>query len=130
MVDPRKQGMGEEADWWIPVIPGTDGALALAMLKIVVEEERYDKEFVEEYTKGFPEFAEYLKTITVEQMSEYCGISEDDIRKLTDKLCSTTKVTLSVYTGIEYQRSAVQNYRAVQIFGQLPESMMLKVVCI
>ena len=116
VVDPRKQGMGEEADWWIPVIPGTDGALALAMLKIVVEEERYDKEFVEEYTKGFPEFAEYLKTITVEQMSEYCGISEDDIRKLTDKLCSTTKVTLSVYTGIEYQRSAVQNYRAVQIF--------------
>ena len=116
VVDPRKQGMGEEADWWIPVVPGTDGALAMAMLKIVVEEGKYDKQFVEEYTRGFPELEKYLHTITVEQMSKYCGISELDIRKLTEKLCSTTKATLSVYTGIEYQRSAVQNYRAVQIF--------------
>lgn len=115
VIDPRKKGMGMEADWWIPVVPGSDGALALAMLKIIVEENKYDKEFVEKYTEGFGEFSEYLKQITVEEMSDYCGVDCEIIRLLADKLCSTTKAVLSVYTGIEYQRSAVQNYRAIQI---------------
>ena len=48
-------------------------------------------------------------------MSDYCGVDCEIIRLLADKLCSTTKAVLSVYTGIEYQRSAVQNYRAIQI---------------
>ena len=40
---------------------GSDGALAIAMLKLIVEEEWYDKEFVENYTRGFGEFSVYLK---------------------------------------------------------------------
>ena len=115
VIDPRGEGMAELADWWIPVIPGADGALAVAMLKIIVEEERYDKVFVNEYTKGFDEFAGYLRTVSLEEMSECCGISMEDIRKLTDIFCSTTKISLISYTGLEYQLSGVQNNRAIQI---------------
>lgn len=107
--------MAELADLWIPIIPGADGALVMAMLKLIVEEERYDKAFVKDYTKGFEEFAEYLKTITVEEMSGYCGVSVEMIHKLVDIFCSTTKISLVSYTGLEYQLSGIQNNRAIQI---------------
>lgn len=119
VIDPRKDGAGQDADWWIPIIPGTDGALAIAMLKYIIENELYDKEFVENWTRGFLEFAQYLKTVSIKRMSAYCGISVDNIKKLTDLFCSTRKAIYFMYTGIEYQLSAVQNCRAVHILWGL-----------
>lgn len=46
VIDPRRTGLGEIADQWIPITPGSDGALALAMLKLIVENGRYDHDFV------------------------------------------------------------------------------------
>lgn len=66
VIDPRKTGLGEQADWWIPITPGADGALALAMLKLIVDSERYDRKFVENYTEGFDEFHTYLNTLEIE----------------------------------------------------------------
>ena len=42
VIDPRQEGLGKIADWWIPVTPGSDGALALAMLKLIIDSGRYD----------------------------------------------------------------------------------------
>lgn len=114
VIDPRGEGMAELADLWIPMIPGADGALAIAMLKIIIEEKRYDQEFVENYTRGFEEFSKYIETVDLEEMSEYCGVPLQDIRKLVDIFLSTTKISLVSYTGLEYQLSGIQNNRAIQ----------------
>ena len=114
VIDPRGEGMAEMADYWIPIVPGSDGALAIAMLKLIVEEEWYDKEFVENYTRGFGEFSVYLKSVTLEEMSGYCGVSVEQIRNLTELFMSTEKISLVSYTGLEYQLSGVQNNRAIQ----------------
>lgn len=114
VIDPRGEGMAEMADYWIPIVPGSDGALAIAMLKLIVEEEGYDKEFVENYTRGFGEFSVYLKSVTLEEMSGYCGVSVEQIRNLTELFMSTEKISLVSYTGLEYQLSGVQNNRAIQ----------------
>ena len=95
--------------------PGADGALALAMLKHIIKSNQYDHEFVETYTKGFDEFCAYLDTLEMEQLSAWCGISEEDIRKLADIFCSTTRISLVAYTGLEYQLSAIQNNRAIYV---------------
>lgn len=113
VIDPCESGLGEMADLWIPVIPGSDGALALAMLKLIIDSGRYDKEFVRDYTRGFEEFRNYLDTLTLEQLSAYCGISVEEIRNLTDIFCSTEKISLISYTGLEYQLSGIQNNRAI-----------------
>lgn len=113
VIDPRKNGIGELADLWIPIIPGSDGALALAMLKFIIETERYDKDFVRDFTKGFEECKAYLDTLTFEQLSTWCGVSIETIRQLTDIFCSTEKIPLVAYTGLEYQLSAIQNNRAI-----------------
>lgn len=113
VIDPRESGIGELANLWIPIIPGSDGALALAMLKLIIDNDRYDKEFVKEYTIGFDEFKEYLDSLTLEQLSTWCGVSIEKIQEITDIFCSTEKISLISYTGLEYQFSAIQNNRAI-----------------
>lgn len=115
VVDPRRSGLGEMADVWVPVTPGSDGALALAMTKIIVEEGRYDHDFVSEFVRGFDEYAEYLRGLDGEWLSQKCGVGTDVIRRLTDLFCSTEKISLVSYTGLEYQLSAVQNNRAIYV---------------
>ena len=113
VIDPRQTGLGERADWWVPITPGSDGALALAMLKLVIQSGRYDRAFVRDYTRGFAEFCAYLDTLTLDQLSAWCGVSVPQIEALTDLFCSTPKISLVSYTGLEYQLSAIQNNRAI-----------------
>lgn len=115
VVDPRQTGIGELADWWVPVRPGSDGALALALLKEIIADGAYDKGFVRDFTRGFDKLVCYLETLDSATLSAQCGISQNDIRKLAGILASTTRVPLVFYTGIEYQASALQNARAIWV---------------
>jgi len=115
VIDPRRTGLGEMADLWVPITPGSDGALALAMLKLIVDSGRYDRDFVRDYTRGFEEFRAYLGSLTMERLSAWCGISQEQIGRLTDLFCSTPKISLVAYTGLEYQLSAIQNNRAIYV---------------
>ena len=98
----------------------------IAMLKIIVETERYDKQFVKNWTSGFDEFSKYLKSVTLQDLSHYCGVPVDKIKQLTDLFCSTEKACYFSYTGIEYQLSAVQNCRAVHILWALTGKLDVK----
>lgn len=115
VIDPRKTGMGELSDLWIPVVPGADGALALAMLKLIIEQKKYDEKFVLEYTRGFEDFKNYLEALELKDLSRFCGISIGKIEELTKLFCSTEKISFLSFTGLEYQLSAIQNNRAVFI---------------
>ena len=60
-IRPMQEGLGSHADYWLPVIPGTDGALALAFLNVIIGEDLYDHDFVENWCLGFDELAEHVK---------------------------------------------------------------------
>ena len=55
VIDPRRTRTAEQADWHIPIRPGTDGALALGMINVIVSENLIDRDYVEKYTVGYPE---------------------------------------------------------------------------
>ena len=61
VIDPRKIPLAQKADHWIQIRPGTDDALALAMLHTIIEEELYDKDFVRDWTVGFEKLRERVK---------------------------------------------------------------------
>jgi anaerobic selenocysteine-containing dehydrogenase len=119
VIDPRRRGMGEFADLWVPVTPGSDGALALAMLKQIVAQKKYDREMAEDYSSGFPALCEYLDSLTLSSLLNACGVSASMLAELVELFCSTTKISLVSYTGLEYQLSGVQNIRAIFLLWAL-----------
>ena len=114
VVDPRRAGVGEIADWWIPLTPGGDGAFAMALIKRVVEGGRYDESFVSEFTVGFDDLARRTACLDEGLLSTCCGVSCADIARLADLICSSERVSLITYTGVEYQPGAVAAGRALQ----------------
>ncbi|MEF3254908.1 MAG: molybdopterin-dependent oxidoreductase, partial [Deferribacterales bacterium] len=78
-IDPRATKTVALADKWYPIKPGTDLALALAMINVVITENLYDKAFVEKYTVGFAELAEHVKQYTPEWAEKECEIPASEI---------------------------------------------------
>ena len=75
VVDPRFSVAASKARYWLPIKPGTDLALLLAWMNLLVTEGRYDKAFVDQYGHGFDKFAAEIKQYTVEWAAEETGAS-------------------------------------------------------
>ncbi len=104
---------------WIGVRPGTDGALALAMIQVLIEEDLYDHEFVERWTHGFDDLRAYVQTFTPERAERITGIPAEGIRRLARSIARSKGCSIMTYTGLEYSNSGVQAIRAVWILQAL-----------
>lgn len=77
VIDPRYTTTAAKADLWLPLRPGSDGALILAWLNVIIENELYDTDFVENWTVGFEELKERVSQFTPAWASEITGLSEE-----------------------------------------------------
>lgn len=97
--------------------------MILALMNVIIEENLYDKKFVEEYTYGFAEFKEYVKEFTPEKASEITGVPADKIVELARKIISTEKTALLTYTGLEYSNCGVQTIRSIYLLWALSNNL-------
>jgi thiosulfate reductase / polysulfide reductase chain A len=81
-LDPRFTVTASKADEWYPIRPGTDLAFMLAMLNVIVGENRYDKEFVANYTVGFDKLVEHVKPFTPDWAEKETEIPAKDITRI------------------------------------------------
>ena len=81
VVDPRKTVLAQKARYWLQIRPGTDSALALAFLNVMLNEGIYDKDFVQNWTFGFDDLLTHVQTYTPEKMSEITWIPAQLIRQ-------------------------------------------------
>lgn len=81
VVDPRHTKLAAKAKHWLQIRPGTDHALALAFLNVIVTEKLFDQDFVRNWTHGFDELAEHVKQYTPEKMSAITWIPSEKIRE-------------------------------------------------
>ena len=79
VVDPRRTATAEIADLYLQVKPGTDLALANAMLRVLLDEDLLDRRFIESHTRGFEEAAEVARAWSVRRAARVCGVEADDI---------------------------------------------------
>jgi anaerobic selenocysteine-containing dehydrogenase len=114
VVDPLKTYTAEKADEWIGIRPGTDGALALGMAHVILEKELGDSEFAREWTHGLPEFREYVKRFSPQEVEKITWVKAERIERLAGDICRL-KTAPFLHTGLEYTDSGVQNIRAVLI---------------
>jgi len=118
-IDSMKSDIASRADQWVAVRSGTDGALALGLINVVITEKLYDRDFVENWTVGFDDLKDYVKQFTPEEVEKITGVSKEQIVSLARVIATSKPVTLRTYTGLEYSNSGVQNIRAVFILWAL-----------
>jgi len=89
-IDPRKGFVAKKADLWLQLRPGTDAALAMGFLNVIIDEELYDQEFVENHINGWDEFKERVKEFPLERVEEITWVDKELIRKAA-RLYARTK---------------------------------------
>ncbi|MBW2002207.1 MAG: molybdopterin-dependent oxidoreductase, partial [Deltaproteobacteria bacterium] len=90
-IDPRKSFYAGRADLWLQIRPGTDGALAFGFHHVIIEEDLYEKDFVENYIHGWDAFKErVMKDYPLEKVQEITWIDKELIREAA-RMYATTK---------------------------------------
>ena len=113
VIDPYASRTAKEADWHIAPKPGTDGALAMAMMNVIIEEGLVDQDYVDNYTVGYPELAELAKKRTPEWAAEITGIPADDIRKFAREYATAEPSAIRIGVALEKSWGGSQTIRAV-----------------
>ena len=113
VIDSYASRTAKEADWHICPKPGTDGALAMAMMNVIIGEGLVDQDYVDNYTVGFSELAEKAKERTPEWAAEITGISADDIRKFAREYAKTQPSAIRIGVALEKSWGGSQAIRAV-----------------
>ena len=113
-IDPRNsESIKRTNAQWVPIRPGTDGALALSMIEVLIEEELYDETFVRDWTHGFDELRQYTQHFQPEQVEPITGIPAESIRDLARRIANAHGACPLMYTGLEYSNTGLQAVRAV-----------------
>ncbi|SJP23723.1 molybdopterin-dependent oxidoreductase [Clostridioides difficile] len=118
VIDPIYTKTAQIADKYVRVNPGTDGALAIAMAKIIVEDKLYDEEYIKSYVIGFEEYKKYLYSLELSFLIDECGVKENDIRELVD-LYTNKYSSINVGYGLQKYKNGGNTIRAIDALSAI-----------
>jgi anaerobic selenocysteine-containing dehydrogenase len=113
VIDPYKTRTAKCADWYLPINPGTDVALALGMMHVIIAEGLHDADYVERYTYGFPELKERAREYPPHRVAEWTGIAATDIVKLAHEYATTKPAVIRVNYGVQRSENGGSAVRAI-----------------
>lgn len=119
VVDPVRTRTARAADQHIAIRPGTDGALALAMMHVVINEGLTDDDYVERYTEGYDQLVERVQQYTPEWASEETGVPVDVIRTLAREYAGSQPSVIRIGVAVERQAGGGQTVRALSCLPAL-----------
>ena len=126
VVDPRFSRSATKADLYVPIRPGTDGALALGLAHLIIKEGLYDKEFVENYSHGFDEYAALVKDFTPERVEQITQVPQETVREIALSYGGTKPSLLFVGNGVEQLTNSMQTMRAIYCLPGLTGNIGVK----
>jgi len=119
VIDPIKSETVPFVDEWIPVRLGTDLALALAMINVIIQEEIYDKEFVQDYSLGFDLLKKHVNTYTTEWAAGVTGLSSVRIQNLARQYATEKPGVIYDGNGLDMHTQCVDTCRAIGMLEAL-----------
>ncbi len=108
VVDPRITWLATRADYHLALRPGTDAAVGLAMLNVIIGENLYDHEFVEKWCYGFDELSEYVKEFTPEWAEPITWVEADVIREASRAFANNAPSTALWGVALDQSKNSVQ----------------------
>lgn len=112
VVDPRFTTTARFADVWVAPKPGSDAALMLSMINVIIEEDLYDHGFVDEWCIGFEGLREHVRKFAPEAVSETCGVEADLIRKIARIFADSPSAIVSGRGIDQIGRNVAPSHRA------------------
>src|SRR2546428_9181859 len=100
-IDPLRTRTGEQSDEHIAIMPGTDGALALAMMHIIIRDGLHDQDYIDRYTVGFDQLKSRVREYPPSRVSEITGISEETIERITHEYATNAPAFIRVNYGLQ-----------------------------
>src|SRR5262245_24335480 len=100
-IDPLRTRTGEQSDEHIAIMPGTDGALALAMMHVIVRDGLQDQNYIDQHTLGFDELKPRLQEYPPSRVSEITGISEETIERIAHEYAMNSPAFIRVNYGLQ-----------------------------
>lgn len=111
VIDPYRTRTAALADWHIAIRPGTDAALALGMMHVILREGLEDRAFIAERTHGFEQLAERVRMYTPEHVAHWTGMTAGEVERLAREYATTQPAVLRLNYGVqrtEYGGTAVR----------------------
>lgn len=115
VIDPIRTELTKKAHLWLKIRPGADAALALGVLKVIVEEGLYDSDFVAKWTVGFEELKEHIERVSLETIGNITWIAPEKIREMA---CTYTQYKPAVIlqgNALDHSPDSFQASRAIAI---------------
>lgn len=113
VIDPYRTRTARCADWYLPINPGTDVALALGMMHVIIGEGLYDREYVARATLGFAELSERVREYPPERVAQWTGIAAADIVKLAREYATMRPAAIRVNYGVQRAENGGMAMRAI-----------------
>jgi anaerobic selenocysteine-containing dehydrogenase len=113
VVDPLRTRTAEAADWHIRPLPGTDAALALGMMHVIVRENLDDQDYVSRYSIGFAELEARLCEYPPERVAEITGVPADDVVRFAREYATTQPSLIRSLIGLEHNRNGAMMFRTI-----------------
>lgn len=119
LIDPVKRNVAPRSDVWLQIKPGADGLLALGLIKVIIEEELYDKDFVTKWTSGFEELKSYAANCSLRNIERETWVSTQDLKKTARLYAGAESACILWGNAIDHTINSVQTARALLILMAL-----------
>jgi anaerobic selenocysteine-containing dehydrogenase len=119
VIDPIKTRTASAADWHVRPLPGTDAALALGMMSVIVSEKLYDADYVAAHTVGFDALKERMAEYPPERVAMLTGLEAEEIILLARAYATTRPAAIRVLIGMEHHGAGEMSFRAISCLPAL-----------
>ena len=119
VIDPYKTRTAALADWHIAIRPGTDTALALGMMHVILRDGLEDRAFISERTHGFAQLAERVREYTPERVAHWTGMTAGEVEQLAREYATTQPAALRLNYGVQRAEFGGTAVRAIAMLPAL-----------
>ena len=126
VIDPIFTAIASKADIYVQPRPGSDGALGLGMLNVIIGEDLYDKEFVQKWTYGFDKLEELVEDYPPEKVEKITWVPADLIREVARIYATTKPAVLEEGNGLDQHTNVVQTTRVIAILRAVTGNLGIK----
>jgi anaerobic selenocysteine-containing dehydrogenase len=113
VIDPVRTRTAAAADWHVRPLPGTDAALALGLMHVIVTEGFVDQDYVDRYTVGFEQLRQRITEYPPERVSALTGVATDEIYRLARAYAGTRPAAIRVLVGMEHHEHGAGMFRSI-----------------